>query len=262
MGDIKKESLDKLLVFIGEICRKEKYEWFKEKLISNLGCENNNIGNSSLQLSKIEEYLKLDGYKIIDYTAIKNVRVRNQLFRDCIEMSKYRLGKINDTISFDEFCRYAHLQVEELLNYFYHEKFNGNYTEANKFITKHWETYSPPNSKKISAISISAKTTGFLGEYGFSNTTLSRNLDFLRDYRNELSHRNSYELRKEDEVLATISVKNINIQNSFIDFRTTSKTDQDLHKKGRFIYLKRAQNYKEIIESLEILKEAIIAILQ
>ena len=106
MGEIKKESLDKLLILIDEICSKDENLWFKNKISSKYGVYCIDENSQNLQLSNIENYLKLDGYKIIDYSGIKNEVVRNQLFRDCIEMSKYRLGKINDTISFDEFCRF------------------------------------------------------------------------------------------------------------------------------------------------------------
>src|SRR5690606_11684966 len=207
MGDVKKESLEKLLVLIDDICSKDENFWFKDKLSTSLGVNSSDEMNYNFKLSKIEGYLKLDGYKIIDYTDIKNEVVRNQLFRDCIEMSKYRLGKINDTISFDEFCRYAHLQVEELLNYFYYQKFNNDIKLANNFILKHWSGYTPPNSDKIISIPVFAKTLAFMSEFGFKNTSLSRTLDFIRDFRNELSHRNSYELDKEDEILKTLAVK-------------------------------------------------------
>ncbi|CAH8282899.1 hypothetical protein EV196_101740 [Mariniflexile fucanivorans] len=262
MGAVKKESLEKLLVLIDDICSKDENFWFKDKLSISLGVNSSHEKTSNFKLSKIEGYLKLDGYKIIDYTDIKNEVVRNQLFRDCIEMSKYRLGKINDTISFDEFCRYAHLQVEELLNYFYYEKFKGKIGEANIFITNNWSFYIPPKSKKIASISVQAKAIGFLNEYGFNNSSLSRTLDFLRDFRNELSHRNSFETKKEDDILSTLALKRINVQSSYIDFQNISKEDIKLYNQGRFIYLKRNQDYVEILENLEILKEAVVLVLQ
>lgn len=264
MSEINKESLEKLLVFVSDICEQDDNEWFAKELqvkLSKLNKAHSNSSNSE-QFDKIEKYLKLDGFKVIDYSDVKNERVRNQLFRDSVEMSKYRLGKFNDKINFDEFCRYACLQSEELLNYFFCEKFINNIDEANIFITKHWPEYKPPKSKKIAAISMHAKSTGFLSEYGFKYTSLSRTLDFLRDFRNELSHRNSYELNNEDNILSALALKKLDVSSSFIDYKSTTKREQDLFYKGRFIYLKRRQDYSEIIDALEILKEAVITVLK
>jgi hypothetical protein len=264
MSQINKESLEKLLQFISDICERDENEWFLKELQSNLskfGPTYSN-GSNSEQFDKIEKYLKLDGFKVIDYSEVQNERVRNQLFRDSIEMSKYRLGKFNDKVNFDEFCRYACRQTEELLNYFFCEKFNNNINDANIFITKHWQEYRPPNSKKIGAISMHAKSTGFLSEYGFKYTSLSRTLDFLRDFRNELSHRNSYELKNEDNILSSLALKKLDVSSSFIDYQSTTKRDQDLFYKGRFIYLKRRQDYSEIIDAVEILKEAVLTVLK
>ena len=261
MSQINKESLKKLLLFISDICEQDENAWFRKELQNNLSKFEDPYSNSE-QFDKIEKYLKLDGFKVIDYSDIKNERVRNQLFRDSVEMSKYRLGKFNDKVNFDEFCRYACLQTEELLNYFFNEKFQNNIIKANQFITKHWLEYRPPNSSKIAAISMHAKSTGFLSEYGFKYTSLSRTLDFLRDFRNELSHRNSYELNNEDNILSSLALKKLDVSSSFIDYQSTTKRDQELFYKGRFIYLKRRQDYSEIIDALEILKEAVITVLK
>ena len=84
----------------------------------------------------------------------------------------------------------------------------------------------------------------------------------MSNLRNELSHRNSLDATNEDLILSEISNKQIDIKNSFIDFANTSKEDIDLYKKGRFIYLKRKQDYNEINTNLNFLKEAIITVLK
>lgn len=264
MGKKNKESLEKLLLFISDICEKDENEWFRKELLESLTKLDTSIPNTTNheQFDKIEKYLKLDGFKVIDYSDIKNERVRNQLFRDSVEMSKYRLGKFNDKINFDEFCRYACLQVEELLNYFYGDKFKNDTKEANNFIIKHWGDYKAPNSNKIAAISMNAKATGFLTEYGFKYTSVSRTIDFLRDFRNELSHRNSYAIKNDDNILSSLALKKIDVSSSFIDYNNTNRNDLELYKKGRFIFLKRRQDYNEIIETLEILKEAVVTVLK
>lgn len=247
-----KESLDKLLSFIVEICNDDDNKWFRDGLINELG-----VNEKRAQLSNIEKYLKLDGYKIIDYSHISNENVRNQLFRDCIEMSKYRLGKINDVINFDEFCRYAYLQVEELINYFYNEKFDENLTEISKFIKKHNPKFKPEYAGSLDKISSFYKTTAIFKEHDLNNTTMKRTIDFLRTIRNDLSHRNSFATKSEDLILSSAAEKKMDIAKSYFDFRNASQSDKDLFNQGRFIYLKRTQNYKEVIESLKYLSETI-----
>ena len=99
MGKYNKESLEKLLILIDEICKSEENFWFKEALVKKTLISDTK-SDIVIKLRKIEKYLKIDGLEIIDYSEISNENVRRQLFRDSVEMSKYRLGKINDTINF------------------------------------------------------------------------------------------------------------------------------------------------------------------
>ena len=201
----------------------------------------------------------IDGVEVIDYSDIKNEIVRNQLFRDCIEMSKYRLGKINDTINFDEYCRYAHMQAEELLNYFYTEKFYGNMDFVQEFIVKYFPIYTVKSSiQSLNQISYLPKLSAFVKAYDLEKGSFKSIIEFLNNLRNEMSHRNSLEIHNEDVIMKKILEKNINVQSSYFDYLNSSKQDIDLFKKGRFIYLKRKQDYEEIIQNLDYLKQVII----
>lgn len=252
MSQQSKHTLEKLLLFIVEICKNDDNKWFRDSLIDQLG--ENGYGS---KLDNIEKYLKLDGYKIIDYSHITNENVRSQLFRDNIEMSKYRLGKINDEINFDEFCRYAYLQVEELINYFYNKKYDGNLTEISAFIKMHNPKFKPEYAGSLDKISSFYKTTAIFKEHDLNNTTMKRTIDFLRTIRNDLSHRNSFATKSEDLILSGAAEKKIDVTKSYFDFSNASQSDKDLFNQGRFIYLKRTQNYKEVIESLKYLSETI-----
>ena len=268
MKTYKKESLEKLLVLIDEISGKEENSWFKKELQQRYGSNNGNSSSGlsaslDLQISNIEKYLKLDGFTIIDYSGITNETVRAQLFRDCIEMSKYRLGKINDTINFDEYCRYAHLQAEELINYFYNEKFSGNLDKVNLFIKEQLPKYDPKKTiYSLNQISYSFKFRAFTMANGLTKGGMKDTLEFVTELRNEMSHRNSLEVKQEDEILVKVKVRGHDFTKNFIDFSTTSKREQDLFKQARFIYNKRQQDYDLILESLNHLKEAIIIILK
>lgn len=264
----KKDSLEKLLTLIDEISGKEENCWFKLELQKRYGSnQETNIksvaSNLDLQISNIEKYLKLDGYTIIDYSGIANERVRAQLFRDCIEMSKYRLGKINDTISFDEYCRYAHLQAEELINYFYNAKFAGNIEDMVQFVKTHLPRYDPKvKIYSLNQISYVFKFTAFTMEYDLTKGSMKETLEFVSHLRNEMSHRNSLEVKEEDEILVKVKVRGHNVTKNYIDFSTTSKQEQDLFKKARYIHNKRKQDYDLIMKSLDHLKEAVVILLR
>ena len=82
---------------------------------------------SDSRIDKIEEYLGLD-YKLdailpsgtkyhdIDYSFITDDALRTQLESDFREMMRFRYGCRSHKADFDEFCRYAHLQLETLVN--------------------------------------------------------------------------------------------------------------------------------------------------
>jgi hypothetical protein len=263
MAKYSKDSLEKLLLLIDEIINQEENFWFKERLENKFN-QDNNLNNPDIvnKLNAIQKYLMIDGVEVIDYSEIKNDNVRNQLFRDCIEMSKYRLGKINDIINFDEYCRYAHMQAEEMVNYFYNEKFYGNIDYIKEFILKHYPTYKFKDVIiSLSEITYSPKLTAFIKEYKLDKGPLKSTLEFLSNLRNELSHRNSMDIKNEDLILSELKLKNIDISKSYIDYYNTSKIDIELFKKGRFIFLKRKQDYEEIMMNLNYLKEAIILVL-
>ncbi len=268
MTKYKKESLEKLLILIDEISDNEETIWFKRELQKRFG-SNHGTNNKSvaakldLQISNIEKYLKLDGYTIIDYSSIANETVRAQLFRDCIEMSKYRLGKINDTISFDEYCRYAHLQAEELINYFYTEKFVGNIENIVQFVKTHLPRYDPKGTIfSLNQISYVYKFTAFTMEYDLTKGPMKETLEFVSHLRNEMSHRNSLEVKEEDGILVKVKVRGHDVTKNYIDFSTTSKMEKDLFKKARFIHNKRKQDYDLILKSLCHLKEAVVILLK
>jgi hypothetical protein len=264
MTKYSKESLEKLLLLIDEICNEEENLWFKKSL-ENIFFHINDSNNQGIitKLNSIEKYLKIDGVEIIDYSNIKNELVRNQLFRDCIEMSKYRLGKINDTINFDEYCRYAHMQAEELINYFYNEKFYGNLEYVQEFILKHFTIYKiNPNLNSLNQISYFSKLSAFIKAFELEKGSLKTTIEFLSNLRNELSHRNSSDINNEDAILSLLKVKGIDISKQYFDFKNSTRDDIDLFKKGRFIFLKRKQDYDEIIENLNYLKQAVILVLK
>jgi hypothetical protein len=88
------------------------------------------------RVEHIEKYLGLDYYvdgqpSLIDYSFVKETEIRAQLISDNREMMRHRYGTRFHIINFDEYCRYAHLQVEMLLNYYY-DRVDNTFDEIKK----------------------------------------------------------------------------------------------------------------------------------
>lgn len=259
MEKYSKDSLEKLLVLIDEICKDEGNSWFKE----NLNLKFSKSGNYQnpeiiLKLNSIEKYLKIDGVEIIDYSEIENKNVRNQLIRDCVEMSKYRLGKINDTINFDEYCRYAHMQAEELLNYYYLSQFE-TINKIADFVKQYGDYMPSTEPKNIYSIGHVFKLNAFTKANGL-DYKLKYYLEFASKIRNEISHRNSIQIQDENKIMDTVYLKGINL-NEFQNLTVMSKPEQTLYFKAKVINEKRKQDFKSIMIYLDYLKQAIILLM-
>lgn len=143
------------------------------------------------RISHIEKYLGLDYYvdsmeSIIDYTFINKPEIREKLISDNREMLRFRYGTRSHKVDFEEFCRYAQLQAEMLLNYFYSAK---DITIQN--IILHLKRYNtkaniPDSTASLSAISFGVKLWAYDGEFKLS---IRDTFDHIRDVRNNQSHR-------------------------------------------------------------------------
>lgn len=142
----------------------------------------------------IEKYLGLDFYidsknSTVDYSFIDEEDVRDQLVSDNREMMRYRYGTRSHKIDFPEFCRYAHMQAEMLINYFYEKKDKNDFNEIKKHIRKYNEkAIISDKYTKITDITFSVKWFAFSREYNLKK--ISYNINFIRLVRNEISHRN------------------------------------------------------------------------
>lgn len=171
---------------------------FDKELRKRLGMASsaNVLSLDDKRIRKIEKYLGLD-YSVdtlkssIDYSFIEMDDVRNQLISDNREMMRFRYGTRYHEIDFDEFCRYALLQAEMLLNYYYDVV---NHSDLGAIIS-HIKTYNtsakiPDDVKTLSSISFNVKLWAFKAEHKMEYS-LSSMLDNIRMVRNELSHRST-----------------------------------------------------------------------
>ena len=149
---------------------------------------------SDERVGKIEQYLGLDYrldtiattdtiYQQLDYSFIQSTAVKDMLVSDFREMMRYRYGTRSHKADFTEFCKYAHYQLEELVNYFMEAWSLNEHDEVDIAIAKqniedNWpEKWSKPIFRKevnaIVDIDYYHKATAVLTYLGISNNVVS-----------------------------------------------------------------------------------------
>ena len=152
------------------------------------------VNNSNdARLKHIESYLGLDYYvdgqpSLIDYSYVPEAEIRAQLISDNREMMRFRYGTRYHAISFVEYCRYAHLQVEMLLNYFYDRLESGDLEAVKMHINRYNKYAQITDAKSLSAISYNYKLWSFCDEFSI-DIKYRICLDNIREVRNQSSHR-------------------------------------------------------------------------
>lgn len=148
--------------------------------------------NHDERIAHIEKYLGLDYYvdsinSIIDYSFIQEPDIREQLISDNREMLRFRYGTRFHEIVFEEFCRYAQLQAEMLINYFYYHK-ESTIKEAISHIRKYNSNAKIEDKiSSLSSIAFSVKLWAFCDEFQLKK--VKEIFDRIREVRNNQSHR-------------------------------------------------------------------------
>lgn len=153
------------------------------------------ISHDNQRIEHIEKYLGLDFYmdtrnSNVDYSFVHIPDVKAMLISDNREMMRFRCGTRYHKTDFREFCRYAHFQIEMLLNYYY-DVINKSDLDD---IKAHIKRCNPngkglDKAKSLEEIPYSVKLWAFHDEHKKEhkiNWTLWNN---IRKVRNELSHR-------------------------------------------------------------------------
>jgi hypothetical protein len=151
------------------------------------------------------------------------------------------------------------LQAEELLNYFYLSKFKEIDKISNflKIFTDYLPKIQPNN---IHSVSYNYKLSAFIKSNDL-DYKLKYYLDFISKIRNEISHRNSFQINNEDSILSSASLKGFNLE-GYQELINFEKHDQNLYFKAKFIYERRKQDFKSIMLHLDYLKQAVIILLK
>lgn len=221
------------------------------------------------RIGKIEKYLGLD-YSVdsqkstADYSFVKMDDVRNQLVSDNREMMRFRYGTRYHEIDFDEFCRYALLQSEMLLNYYYDVTCQSDLNA----IIDHIKRYNPQAEgidkvPSLSSISFIIKLWAFKNEHGMGSN-LSYMLSNVRDVRNDQSHRAITKAHFDIEAYQA-KLKSYGIPlyaNGFVNTRlmennpnAKAKYDKEIYpskqyKQYRFALWYKNKPFEEIIEAI------------
>ena len=185
-----KEQLEKLLLFIEKLVNEPGNEVFANKLRQMLGVSSLFVSTDNSKLTEIEKYLGLDYLldstsPIIDYSFVADDYIREQLISDFREMLRYRYGVRSHKIDFSEYCRYAMLQVEQLINYFYQKEFSSD-EEVKSYINKNVEWAQQENAVSATKLSLAVKLSAFMNG---KDKKILDTLNYVRDVRNEQSHR-------------------------------------------------------------------------
>lgn len=271
MDDKIKKTLDKVIMLT------QQNKEFGTELRKRLGLSSSatSLYVDSTPINNIEKYLGLD-YRtdtrdsIVDYSYITIPDVKNLLESDNREMMRCRYGTRYHKIDFMEFCRYAHLQSEMLLNYYYDKRNNSNLTKIKEHLL-----YFFPNAKgvddatSLAAIPYFVKLTSFNKE--FSELDIYNIFNNLRTIRNELSHRspeeNEFEIQNYKSKLTKLGlpilpsgwlsskkIKEDPILNNI--FETKVKYTPEFKRYYTFLW-SASLPYNEVIEKLRELSQTI-----
>lgn len=195
-----REQLKKLLTFLDkEIIHEPANRWFVDELYKRLP-QKPLPTQESPSFKIIEKYLGLDyvidkEYSPCDYSFLDEF-LQIKAESDFREMKRFQLGLRGHQINFAEFCRYAILQAELILNFFYTDYYldKGGFTKALEDITKQQnakktDSHTGKGHKytQIEDIPFSTKLWAFSKQYMYKSEVL----DFARLLRNSLSHRSA-----------------------------------------------------------------------
>ena len=237
------------------------------------------FGQNSIYLNKIkqiEKYLGLDFSldkidSIIDYSFVDNEYVKLQLISDNREMLRYRYGTRGHKIDFLEFCRYAHMQAEMLVNYYFDKKCNGDIEKIIEYI-KNNNPRANLNSKetKLSSINYIYKYYAIKNIFNFdwhNGNVLIK----ISEVRNIQSHRSVGNVEVDLSYVEVIKKSGLYLNHDKDDF-DWYKIQADANQKNTYdtIYNKdekyknyqinlwiSKQPYDSVIETLKILSEKV-----
>jgi hypothetical protein len=204
------------------------------------------LSSIDLNVQDLKHYLGIDVPMVIDYSFITNEKVRNQLEVDCLEMSKYRFGKGDKQIDFDEYCRFAIMQIELISNYFL------NNFEVKSFMKK----YNPDGLDRLKGqlnraediMSLEIKIYAIRSYFNL-DWWIFYTIQNMRKVRNAISHRSSFQLEEESKKLDRFLRKGLDGKSKQ---NITDHRDKKLFDEGKYIKFKKDKDWNKVVKVLNI----------
>ncbi|UAJ14346.1 hypothetical protein [Aquirufa lenticrescens] len=197
-----KEQIESLIKLVTEIANQPGNEWVRrslnEKFNNPTTIETSNGGSSLIvdikkDTNKVIELLEISPECSIDYSFIPHKLLRTRLELDNLRMEnvRYDLKEKDHIKRLFDFSVNAFYQIENLLNYYYFEKY-----QKIEDLLYHFESIEgthfkrTDNHRNINDISIATKIFTFNRTfYNSKNGSQGFNIDSLRLIRNEGLHR-------------------------------------------------------------------------
>lgn len=267
-----RESLEKLLVFIGEICDEADNSWFKHKLTDKFGhsstrstLNNHELDSIKNDTNTIRSHLDIRGDNSINFSFVQHKRVQNQLLKDNLRMENIRLDITikNENERFYLFCVNAFYQIEELINYYFgtkysFEEFLNLLREKNKNSNKVF------NQKQLSEITISEKIYVFEAMFFYNRITPDGKkikyeplITLIREVRNADAHRcniidedTEHNYSNYQELLKKITVYN-NANRALRIYYNKTEEDKVIEKKGKLYNFIHNKDYDSVRAAIE-----------
>lgn len=236
----------------------------KAELCRRLSIETNNkLSNTDNQrLKNIEQYLALD-FAIdskapsIDFSFVTDENVRLQLIADNREMYRYRYGTRSHKIDFSEFCKYAHFQLEALVNYRFIKAFGDDMAAIKDNIIKYNGSHSSEKDFNFGLLGIPCRTKfmTIINEYkDLKNKVSLFNLYNVIIERNNINHRaGKNEHFDIDNFIKTLASNGLHVSSQ--GFLKSGEIDQhpelkDDYKKYKSALFRHNSPYNNIISEL------------
>ena len=171
-----KVQLRHLLNFIDELAKPENgNEWFVNELKKRFGVNIDASGGKESEDQKmIKHYLCLDflDENISDtekyawvrnkvYEFVDNDYIKESLYADWHEMIRHRFGTRMHMQSFEESCRYAAIQMERLLNFYFFKVGGGHQGAVKKVADAPNDKVDVENTLRIESVTWAVKLFSF-----------------------------------------------------------------------------------------------------
>lgn len=197
-----REQIESLIKLITEIANQPGNEWVRSSLLNKINGstknETDNIGSSLIvdikkDTNKVIELLEISPECSIDYSFISHNLLRTRLELDNLRMENVRFDlKEKDQMKrLYDFSVNAFYQIENLINYFYYEKYPKIEDLLNHLESIEGSNFKrSTNHKNIGDINIASKIFAFNRKYyNKKNEFQGFDIDSLRKIRNEGLHR-------------------------------------------------------------------------